>query len=72
MLNSPNTSLAKRCRGEDGEPIPCSSSTLDVDETVSGELFEKITVLDVLEVMHEMWSRDNSENCSLGSEERDF
>ena len=72
MLNSPNTSLAKRRRGEDGQPIPRSPSTLTVDETVSGGLFGKVTVLDVLEVTREMWSRDNSENRSLGSEERDF
>eukprot|EP00957_Ditylum_brightwellii_P156139 11884425-Ditylum_brightwellii.AAC.1 len=72
MLNSPNTSLAKCCRGEDGEPIPRSSSTLTVDETISGGLFGKVTVPDVIEVTHEMWSHDNSENCSLGSEEQDF
>eukprot|EP00957_Ditylum_brightwellii_P178860 13623951-Ditylum_brightwellii.AAC.1 len=72
MLNSPNTSLAKRRCGEDEEPIPCSSSTLTVDETVSGRLFGKVMVLDVLKVMREMWSCDNSENHSLGSEEGDF
>eukprot|EP00957_Ditylum_brightwellii_P165194 12577158-Ditylum_brightwellii.AAC.1 len=66
MLNSPNTSLAKRRRGEDGEPIPRSSSTPTVDERVSGGIFGKVMVLDVLEVTRKMWSCGNSENCSLG------
>jgi hypothetical protein len=58
--------------GEDGEPIPPSSSTPTVDETVSGGLFGKVTVLDALGIACKMWSCDNSKNCSLGSEEEDF